>query len=130
LTVERSGVTIPFERRKEYPVAREKDDVLQGTLDMLVLKTLELGDLHGWGITERIENGSRRTFQLNQGSLYPALYRLERQGFVSSRWGTTENNRRARYYSLTAAGKRQLATEMQTWERLSSAVNLILRMSH
>jgi transcriptional regulator len=111
-------------------VAREKDDVLQGTLDMLVLKTLELGDLHGWGITERIENGSRRTFQLNQGSLYPALYRLERQGFVSSRWATTENNRRARYYSLTAAGKRQLATEMQTWERLSSAVNLILRMSH
>lgn len=111
-------------------MAREKDDVLQGTLDMLVLKTLELGDLHGWGITERIENGSRRTFQLNQGSLYPALYRLERQGFVSSRWAITENNRRARYYALTAAGKRQLATEMQTWERLSSAVNLILRMSH
>jgi transcriptional regulator len=111
-------------------VAREKDDVLQGTLDMLVLKTLELGDLHGWGITERIESGSRRTFQLNQGSLYPALYRLERQGFVSSRWGTTENNRRARYYSLTAAGRRQLTSEVQTWERLSSAVNLILRMSH
>ncbi len=108
---------------------REKDDVLQGTLDMLVLKALELGDLHGWGITGRIENGSRQTFQLNQGSLYPALYRLERQGYVTSRWGTTENNRRARYYALTAAGRRQLATEMQTWERLSAGVNLILRMS-
>jgi PadR family transcriptional regulator PadR len=108
---------------------REKDDVLQGTLDMLVLKALELGDMHGWGITERIESGSRNAFQLNQGSLYPALYRLERQGFVTSRWGTTENNRRARYYALTAAGRRQLATEMQTWERLSAAVNLVLRMS-
>jgi PadR family transcriptional regulator PadR len=110
-------------------VAREKDDVLQGTLDMLVLKTLELGDLHGWGITERIEQGSRHTFQLNQGSLYPALYRLERQGYVTSRWSTTENNRRARYYSLTAAGRRRLADEVQTWERLSAGVNLVLRMS-
>ena len=108
---------------------REKDDVLQGTLDMLVLKALELGDMHGWGITERIESGSRNAFQLNQGSLYPALYRLERQGYVTSRWGTTENNRRARYYALTAAGRRQLATEMQSWERLSAAVNLVLRMS-
>jgi transcriptional regulator len=108
---------------------REKDDVLQGTLDMLVLKTLELGDLHGWGITERIEHGSKHTFQLNQGSLYPALYRLERQGYVTSRWGTTENNRRARYYSLTAAGRRQLVAEMQSWERSSAGVNLVLRMS-
>jgi PadR family transcriptional regulator, regulatory protein PadR len=110
-------------------VAREKDDVLQGTLDMLVLKALELGDMHGWGITERIELGSKHTFQLNQGSLYPALYRLERQGYVTSRWGTTENNRRARYYSLTAAGRRQLAAEVQLWERLSAGVNLVLRMS-
>jgi PadR family transcriptional regulator PadR len=108
---------------------REKDDVLQGTLDMLVLKTLELGDLHGWGITERIEHGSRHAFQLNQGSLYPALYRLERQGYVTSRWGTTENNRRARYYALTAAGRRQLTAEMQAWERMSAGVNLVLRMS-
>lgn len=108
---------------------RDKDDVLQGTLDMLVLKTLDLGTLHGWGITERIEQGSKHTFQLNQGSLYPALYRLERQGYVTSRWAITENNRRARYYSLTAAGRRQLAAEMQTWERLSAGVNLVLRMS-
>jgi transcriptional regulator len=108
---------------------RDKDDVLQGTLDMLVLKALELGDMHGWGITERIELGSKNTFQLNQGSLYPALYRLERQGYVSSRWGTTENNRRARYYALTAAGRRQLAAEMQAWERMSAGVNLVLRMS-
>ncbi len=109
---------------------RDRDDVLQGTLDMLVLKALELGDLHGWGITERIEQGSKHAFQLNQGSLYPALYRLERQGYVTSRWGTTENNRRARYYSLTAAGRRQLAAEVQSWERASSAVNLVLRMSN
>jgi|SRR5689334_16488039 PadR family transcriptional regulator, regulatory protein PadR len=108
---------------------RDKDDVLQGTLDMLVLKALELGDLHGWGITERIEHGSKNTFQLNQGSLYPALYRLERQGYVSSRWGTTENNRRARYYTLTAAGRRQLTAEVQAWERMSAGVNLVLRMS-
>ena len=108
---------------------RDKDDVLQGTLDMLVLKALELGDMHGWGITERIELGSKNTFQLNQGSLYPALYRLERQGFVSSRWGTTENNRRARYYALTAAGRRQLTAEVQAWERMSAGVNLVLRMS-
>jgi PadR family transcriptional regulator PadR len=108
---------------------RDKDDILQGTLDMLVLKALELGDLHGWGITERIEHGSRNTFELNQGSLYPALYRLERQGYVSSKWGTTENNRRARYYTLTAAGRRQLAAEVQAWERMSAGVNLVLRMA-
>ena len=106
-----------------------RDDVLQGTLDMLVLKALQLGEMHGWGITERLELGSRGVFQLNQGSLYPALYRLERQNLVTSSWKTTENNRRARYYALTAAGRRTLAAEQERWERQSNAVNLVLRMS-
>jgi PadR family transcriptional regulator len=107
---------------------KDRSDLLQGTLDMLVLKALQLGSLHGWGITERIENGSRRVLQLNQGSMYPALYRLERQGLLSSEWRTTEKGRRARYYALTAAGRRELSAEQQHWERLSRAVNLVLRM--
>ena len=104
-------------------------ELLQGTLDMLVLKSLQLGAMHGWGITERIESGSRNVLGLNQGSLYPALYRLEKQGYVRSEWRQTENNRRARYYSITPAGKRQLAAERAAWERLSGAVNQVLRMA-
>src|SRR5439155_27011587 len=100
-------------------------DVLQGTLDMLVLKALELGSMHGWGITERLEEGSRGVFQLNQGSLYPALYRLERQGLVSSSLKMTENNRRARYYALTPAGRKALSTEQEKWARQSNAVHLV-----
>jgi PadR family transcriptional regulator, regulatory protein PadR len=105
------------------------DSLLQGTLDMLVLKSLQLGPMHGWGITERIESGSRNVFELNQGSLYPALYRLEKQGFVRSEWDVSENNRRARFYALTPGGRRQLAAERANWERLSDAVNLVLGMS-
>jgi PadR family transcriptional regulator, regulatory protein PadR len=85
--------------------------------------------MHGWGITERIEQWSRQVLQVNQGSLYPALYRLQRQGWITSSWKTTENNRRARYYALTAAGRRQLAAEQESWDRLSGAVNLVMRMS-
>jgi transcriptional regulator len=107
---------------------RTRDEVLQGTLDMLVLKSLQLGPMHGWGITERLEHGSRRVLQVGQGSLYPALYRLERQGFISSSWGTSENNRRARFYALTPAGRTQLAAERQAWKRMSRAVDLILAM--
>jgi PadR family transcriptional regulator PadR len=105
------------------------DTLLQGTLDMLVLKSLQLGPMHGWGITERIESGSRNVFELNQGSLYPALYRLEKQGLIRSEWNVSENNRRARFYTLTPTGRRQLAAERANWERLSGAVNLVLRMS-
>jgi PadR family transcriptional regulator, regulatory protein PadR len=105
------------------------ESFLQGTLDMLVLKSLQLGPMHGWGITERIESGSRNVFELNQGSLYPALYRLEKQGLIRSEWNVSENNRRARFYTLTPAGRRQLAAERANWERLSSAVNLVLGMS-
>ena len=108
---------------------KNRGDLLQGTLDMLVLKALQLEPMHGWGITERIEQWSQKVLQVNQGSLYPALYRLQRQGWITSSWQTTENNRRARYYELTAAGRRQLAAEQESWERLSEAVNLVLRMS-
>jgi PadR family transcriptional regulator, regulatory protein PadR len=107
---------------------KTRDDLLQGTLDMLVLKTLQLGSMHGWGITERLEQGSQQILQVGQGSLYPALYRLERQGFITSSWGVTENNRRARYYSLSAAGRRRLAEERATWLRVSRAVDLILAL--
>ena len=95
---------------------------------MLVLKALQLGAMHGWGITERLEQGSDHILQVGQGSLYPALYRLERHGFVSSTWGTSDNNRRARYYELTAAGKARLAEERQTWRRMVRAVDLVLAM--
>src|SRR6201991_2986151 len=105
------------------------DDVLPGTLDMLVLKALLLGPMHGWGIAERLDQRSRGVFQLNQGSLYPALYRLERQGLLASSWKTSENNRRARYYAISAAGRRAFAAEQEKWERQSHAVNLVLRMS-
>jgi transcriptional regulator len=106
--------------------AAPKDDVLQGTLDMLVLKALSLETMHGWGITERLEQWSGSVLQLNQGSLYPALYRLEHQGMLTSSWRTTENNRRARYYALTAAGRRALQAEQRSWARISNAVNLVL----
>jgi transcriptional regulator len=96
---------------------------------MLVLKALQLEPMHGWGITERIEQWSQKVLQVNQGSLYPALYRLQRQGWITSSWKITENNRRARYYALTAAGRRQLAVEQESWDRLSEAVNLVMRMS-
>jgi transcriptional regulator len=104
-------------------------DLLQGTLDMLVLKSLQLEPMHGWGITERIEQWSNDVLQINQGSLYPALHRLTRQGFITSSWRVTENNRRARYYALTAAGRRALADERESWERLSRAVDVVMRMA-
>ncbi len=109
------------------PKARE--DLLQGTLDMLVLKALQLAPMHGWGITERIAQWSKQVLQVNQGSLYPALYRLERKGWITSSWRTTENSRRARYYALTAAGRKQLAAERESWKRQSEAINLVLGMS-
>jgi PadR family transcriptional regulator PadR len=105
----------------------DAEDVLQGTLDMLVLRAVQLEPMHGWGITDRIEQWSERVLQLGQGTLYPALYRLERQGLIGSEWRVTENNRRARYYSLTARGRKRLASEMASWERLSRAINLVLK---
>jgi transcriptional regulator len=107
----------------------ERGEMLQGTMDMLVLKALQLEPMHGWGITERIEQWSEGVLQINQGSLYPSLHRLTRQGFITSSWRVTENSRRARYYALTAAGRRALSAEHTSWERISEAVNLIMRMS-
>jgi transcriptional regulator len=107
-------------------MAAERGDLLQGTLDMLVLKALQLEAMHGWGITERIEQWSESVLQLGQGTLYPALYRLERQGLIRSDWKVTANNRRARYYELTRAGRRQLQDELTQWRRMSRAVNLVL----
>ena len=108
-------------------MTKERDDVLQGTLDMLVLKTLQLEPMHGWGITERVEQWSESVLQLGQGTLYPALYRLERQGLIKSSWKVTANNRRARYYALTAAGRKHFDEELSKWRRISRAVNLILQ---
>lgn len=104
----------------------ERGDLLHGTLDMLVLKALQLEPMHGWGITERIEQWSEQVLQLGQGTLYPALYRLERQGLIRSDWRVTENNRRARYYSLTRAGRRQFGEQLAQWRRMSGAINLVL----
>jgi len=101
-------------------------DLLQGTLDMLVLKALQFEPMHGWGITERIEQWSDSVLQLGQGTLYPALYRLERQGLIQSQWQVTENNRRARYYALTREGRRHFNGELAQWRRMSRAVNLVL----
>lgn len=103
-------------------------DMIQGMLDMLILKALSLEAMHGWGITERIRQWSQEALAVNQGSLYPALYRLKRQGWIASEWNTTENNRRARYYSLTPAGRRQLAAEQRGWQRLSRGIELVLGM--
>ena len=105
---------------------KEKSDVLQGTLDMLVLRALQLEPMHGWGITERIEQWSEHVLQLGQGTLYPALYRLEQQDFIKSEWGVTDNNRRARYYSLTARGRRYLTESLAQWRRMSRAINLVI----
>jgi PadR family transcriptional regulator, regulatory protein PadR len=107
-------------------VEKDRSDVLQGTLDMLVLRALQLEPMHGWGIAERIEQWSERVLQLGQGSLYPALYRLERQAYIRSEWRTTDNNRRARYYSLTASGRRYLTESLAQWRRVSRAINLVL----
>jgi transcriptional regulator len=102
-------------------------DVLQGTLDLLILKALSLQAMHGWGVAQRIQQISRDVLQVNQGSLYPALHRLERRGWIASDWGSSENNRRAKYYRLTAAGRKQLAEETASWQRFSSAVQRVLQ---
>ena len=104
-------------------------ELLQGTLDLLVLKTLALGPMHGWGIAQRIQQISQDVLQVGQGSLYPALHRLEQRGWIGSEWSTSDNNRRAKFYSLTRAGKNQLEKELGEWERLSAAIALVLQQS-
>jgi PadR family transcriptional regulator PadR len=104
-------------------------DLLQGTLDLLILKTVALEPMHGWGISQRIQQISRDVLQVQQGSLYPALHRLEQQGWIQAEWGASENNRRAKYYSLTRTGRKQLEREEANWQRLSAAVHLVLQNS-
>jgi PadR family transcriptional regulator, regulatory protein PadR len=101
-------------------------EVLQGTLDLLILKAASLEPMHGWGISLRIRQMSRQTLEVNQGSLYPALHRLIQRGWLSATWGTSENNRRARFYRLTAAGRKQLAVETASWRRFSAGVEFVL----
>jgi transcriptional regulator len=103
-----------------------KNELLQGTLDLLILRTLASGDMHGWGISQRLQQISNDVLQVNQGSLYPALYRLEQRGWVASSWGDSDNNRRAKFYSLTKAGRKQLVEETASWERMSAAVARVL----
>lgn len=106
----------------------ERLDLPQGTLDLLILKAVSLEPMHGWAITQRIHQVSRAALDIPQGSLYPALHRLERRGWISARWGTSDNNRKAKYYELTRAGRRQLDAETQGWARLTTAVRLVLDM--
>jgi transcriptional regulator len=107
----------------------DSSDLLQGTLDLLILKSLQLGPMHGWGISQRLQQTSGDVLQVQQGSLYPALHRLENRGWIQAEWGPSDNNRRAKFYELTAAGKKQLAREIAEWERLSSAIALVLRQA-
>jgi transcriptional regulator len=104
-----------------------QSDLLQGTLDLLILKSLTLEPMHGWGIAQRIQQVSKDVLQVGQGSLYPALHRLEYKGWIEAEWGDSENNRRAKFYSLTKAGTKQLEAELENWERLTKAIGLVLK---
>jgi PadR family transcriptional regulator PadR len=111
-------------------MAAGKSEILQGTLDLMVLKTLAaMGPLHGYGIARRIEQISQEALQINQGTIYTALVRLTQKGWISAAWGTSENNRRARFYSITKAGRKQLTAETQNWERISAVIGRVLRLS-
>ena len=107
--------------------SRPSIDAFRGSLDLLVLKTLSLEPMHGWGISQRVQQISAGQFEMNQGSLYPALQRLEKDGLIASDWGVTDNNRQARYYRLTPAGRRALGQEMESWKRFSAALDAVLR---
>jgi PadR family transcriptional regulator PadR len=104
----------------------KKEDLLQGTLDMLVLRVLSRGELHGWGITLKLEQLSKSALQVDEGSLYPALYRMEEKGWIEAEWRMTENNRRAKYYSLTRAGRKQLEVATESWGRMSAIIALVM----
>jgi transcriptional regulator len=108
---------------------RPQTDALRGSLDLLILKTLSLAPLHGWGISQRVQQISKGVLEVNQGSLYPALQRLEKDGLVTSDWDTTDNNRRARYYRLTATGRGALGVELENWRRFAAGLEAVLRVS-
>ena len=106
---------------------RSQTDALRGSLDLLVLKTLSLAPMHGWGISQRIQQISQGVLEVNQGSLYPALQRLEKDGLITSAWGTTDNNRQARFYTITGAGRRALGEELENWRRFAAGLEAVLR---
>ena len=108
---------------------RPQTDALRGSLDLLVLKTLSLAPMHGWGISQRVQQISEGVLEVNQGSLYPALQRLEKDGLITSEWGTTDNNRRARYYQITASGRKALGDELENWRRFAAGLEAVLRTS-
>ena len=108
---------------------RSQTDALRGSLDLLVLKTLSLAPMHGWGISQRVQQISDGVLEVNQGSLYPALQRLEKDGLITSEWGTTDNNRRARYYRITASGRKALGDELESWRRFAAGLEAVLRTS-
>jgi PadR family transcriptional regulator PadR len=118
---------IAFPRSKEEMVAKQKPDLPQGTFDLLVLKAVSLGTIHGYGIGQRIQQLAEDMLRVEEGTLYPALYRIEQNGWIESEWGVSENNRRARFYTLTRAGKKQLGLEESRWEQLTLVVSKILR---
>ena len=109
-------------------MTEDRLDLPQGTLDLLILKALSLGPQHGWAVSERLHQVSRATLQVPQGSLYPALHRLERRGWIAATWGTSDNNRRAKYYALTSAGRKQLDAEARAWSKLTHVVGLVMEM--
>jgi PadR family transcriptional regulator len=123
---------LTFDRRRSILLSNVEgkmaatSDLLQGTLDLLILRTLALESMHGWGIAQRIQQVSKDALQIGQGSLYPALHRLEYKGWIRADWGASENNRRAKFYSLTATGRAQLKSELKDWERLRTAIGLVL----
>ena len=131
------GSLIPIERQGEARLDRRtsstmakhdfKTDLLQGTLDMLILRVLNRGENHGWGIADRIEQLSKSVLSVGEGSLYPALYRLQDQGWIESEWGMSDNNRKAKFYRLTKAGRKQLEVEKESWDLLTSAISEIMR---
>jgi transcriptional regulator len=108
------------------PTSAESNALLQGTLDLLILKTLALEPMHGWGVAQRIQQISKDVLQIGQGSLYPALHRLEYRGWIQAEWASSDNNRRAKFYALTEAGRKQLEAELATWDRMAAAIALVL----
>jgi PadR family transcriptional regulator PadR len=118
--------SITFVEAKGEPLETQRIDLPQGTLDLLILRTLSLGRQHGWAISERVQQISSDVLKIQQGSLYPALHRLERRGWIKASWGTSDNNRRAKYYELTRSGQRQLEVETDSWKKLTAAITQIL----
>ena len=129
LTVDTTNATMLVSTDDNSHMPLPTDELLQGTLDLLILRTLTRGPMHGWAVSHRIQEISRDALRVNQGSLYPALHRLEDEGLVRSEWGVSELGRRAKFYELTAAGRRQLARETATWHRFAEAVQLVLQLA-